>query len=93
MTQDNGNFRFDVEPNGVATLTLNRPETLNSLTFRIYERLEKLFIDLQTDDSVKVVVITGEGRGFCSGANRQSFHHSPVRNRYGWDGSLSRQFC
>lgn len=69
MTQDNGSFRFDVDPNGVATLTLNRPDTLNSLTFQIYERLEKLFVDLQADDSVKVVVITGAGRGFCSGGS------------------------
>ena len=62
-------FRFDVRDNGVAVLTLNRPDTLNSLTFEIYAQLERLFVDLEADTSVKVVVLTGEGKGFCSGGN------------------------
>ncbi len=62
-------FQFDVADNGVAVLTFDRPDTLNSLTFEIYEQLERLFVDLQTDASVKVVVITGKGKGFCSGGN------------------------
>ncbi len=69
MTEKNGDFRFDKDSDGVATLTLDRPDTLNSLTFQIYGRLERLFVDLETDDSVKVVVITGAGRGFCSGGD------------------------
>ncbi len=69
MTEKNGDFRFEKDSDGVATLTLDRPDTLNSLTFQIYGRLERLFVDLETDDSVKVVVITGAGRGFCSGGD------------------------
>jgi enoyl-CoA hydratase/carnithine racemase len=42
---------------------------LNSLTFAVYGQLERLFVELETDDSVKVVVLTGHGRGFCSGGN------------------------
>lgn len=62
-------FRFEKHDDGVAVLTLDRPQTLNSLTFEIYAQLERLFVDLETDDSVKVVVLTGEGKGFCSGGN------------------------
>ncbi len=69
MTDKNGNFRFERAPDGVATLTLDRPETLNSLTFGTYRSLERLFVDLETDESVKVLVITGAGRGFCSGGD------------------------
>ena len=50
-------------------LTLDRPETLNSLTFKIYGQLERLFRELDEDESVKVVVLTGHGRGFCSGGS------------------------
>lgn len=69
MTDQAFDFGFDVRENGVAVLTLDRPATLNSLTFEIYAQLEQLFLDLQADDSVKVVVLTGAGKGFCSGGN------------------------
>jgi len=62
-------FRFERGDDGVAVLTLDRPQTLNSLTFEIYGQLERLFHDLQTDDSVRAVVLTGEGKAFCSGGN------------------------
>jgi len=62
-------FHFEIDDDGVATLTLDRPETLNSLTFAIYGQLEQLFVDLQTDDRVKAIVLTGKGKGFCSGGN------------------------
>jgi enoyl-CoA hydratase/carnithine racemase len=62
-------FRFERGGDGVALLTFDRPETLNSLTFAIYGQLERLFRDLDDDESVKVVVMTGHGRGFCSGGS------------------------
>jgi len=55
--------------NGIATLTLNRPEVLNALTLDIYAQLRDLFEDLRYDDAVKVVVLTGTGRAFCSGGD------------------------
>ena len=54
-------FQFDVADDGVAVLTLDRPDTLNSLTFEVYGQLEQLFVDLRTDDRVKAVVLTGAG--------------------------------
>lgn len=62
-------FRFERGSDGVAVLTLDRPDTLNSLTFDIYGQLERLFHDLDDDETVKVVVLTGHGRGFCSGGS------------------------
>ncbi|MFO1076883.1 MAG: enoyl-CoA hydratase family protein [Planctomycetota bacterium] len=62
-------FRFERGTDGVALLTLDRPETLNSLTFDVYGQLERLFVDLADDDTVKAVVLTGHGRGFCSGGS------------------------
>jgi len=62
-------FQFEIGDDGVAVLTLDRPDTLNSLTFEIYGQLEQLFVDLQTDARVRALVLTGAGRGFCSGGS------------------------
>jgi enoyl-CoA hydratase/carnithine racemase len=61
-------MKFEVS-DGIGTITLLRPDRLNSLTFEIYRRLVDLFHELERDDSVRVVVVTGEGRGFCSGGD------------------------
>src|SRR5437016_701319 len=57
------------ERDGVATITLNRPERLNALTFEVYRELIDTFAALQAEDSVRAVVITGAGRAFCSGGD------------------------
>jgi enoyl-CoA hydratase/carnithine racemase len=57
------------EDAGVATITLNRPDRLNALTFEIYAELRDLFAALVDRNEVKVIIITGEGRGFCSGGD------------------------
>ena len=54
---------------GVATIRLNDPERLNALTFQSYGDLEKIMAELAHDDSVKVIVLTGTGKGFCSGGS------------------------
>ena len=55
--------------NGVATVTLNRPERKNPLTFESYEELRSTFYELDHNYSVKVVVIRGAGGNFCSGGD------------------------
>ncbi|MGH2374672.1 MAG: enoyl-CoA hydratase-related protein, partial [bacterium] len=52
---------------GIATLTFNRPQFLNALTFDIYAQLRDLLEALRYDNAVRVLVLTGEGKGFCSG--------------------------
>ncbi|MBI2303916.1 MAG: enoyl-CoA hydratase family protein [Chloroflexi bacterium] len=54
---------------GIATIRFNRPATLNSLTFQTYRELERATLEVRDDKDVRVLVITGQGRGFCSGGD------------------------
>jgi 2-(1,2-epoxy-1,2-dihydrophenyl)acetyl-CoA isomerase len=54
---------------GVATLTLNEPETLNALTSEMVSRFIEVVEQVEGDNSVRAVILTGAGRGFCSGMN------------------------
>jgi enoyl-CoA hydratase/carnithine racemase len=61
-------FVFD-NHDGIATIRLNHPEKLNALTFQTYADLEKIFAEIADDHAVQVVVLTGTGKGFCSGGS------------------------
>lgn len=61
-------FQYDLF-DGVATITFNRPDVLNALTLGIYAQYRDLLEALRYDDTVKTIVLTGEGRGFCSGGD------------------------
>jgi enoyl-CoA hydratase/carnithine racemase len=61
-------FDLAVE-DGVATVTLNRPDKLNALTFESYADLRDLLAELPLRGDARVLVITGAGRGFCSGGD------------------------
>jgi len=54
---------------GVAMLTLNRPDARNALTSGMFLDLERLLLEIEADDEVRVVVLTGAGRGFSAGAD------------------------
>jgi enoyl-CoA hydratase/carnithine racemase len=62
-------FIYERADTGVATITLNRPERLNALTFEVYRELTAVFAALANEKEVRVVVITGAGRAFCSGGD------------------------
>lgn len=53
----------------VATITLNRPDRLNALTFEVYGELLDTFRALDTESGVRAIIITGEGRAFCTGGD------------------------
>ena len=70
LTPDADWRHFDLSvADGVATITLNRPDKLNALTFEAYADLRDLFAELPHRGDARVVVLTGEGRGFCSGGD------------------------
>ena len=54
---------------GFATITLNRPALLNSLSNELLESLAGILDNIAVDDSIRAVIITGAGRAFCSGAD------------------------
>src|SRR3954467_8190995 len=68
ITDEWQHFRFEVA-DGVATVTLNRPEKLNPLTFESYADLRDLLHELPHRGDTQVLVIRGEGKGFCGGGD------------------------
>jgi enoyl-CoA hydratase/carnithine racemase len=61
-------FVYEVS-DGIATIRLNNPDRLNALTFETYAELERVFAAMADDSAIKVVVLTGTGKGFCSGGS------------------------
>jgi enoyl-CoA hydratase/carnithine racemase len=59
---------YDVA-DGIATITLNRPERLNAFTGQMMVDMIAAFDAIDADDAVRVVIVTGAGRGFCAGAD------------------------
>jgi enoyl-CoA hydratase/carnithine racemase len=68
LTREWKNFDFALDE-GVATVTFSRPDKLNALTFDVYADLRDLLGELPHRGDVRVLVLTGEGRGFCSGGD------------------------
>jgi len=68
LTETWRNFDLSVG-DGIATLTLTRPDKLNALTFEAYADLRDLLAELPHHKDVKVLTITGQGKGFCSGGD------------------------
>ncbi len=63
--------RYEIE-NGVATVTLNRPDKLNAFTPTMRNELIRIFAEADLDDAVRVIVVTGAGKAFCAGADLSS---------------------
>jgi enoyl-CoA hydratase/carnithine racemase len=68
FTESWNNFDFALE-DGVATVTFSRPHKLNALTFDVYADLRDLLAELPHRGDTRVLVLTGQGRGFCSGGD------------------------
>lgn len=66
MAYESFNYSLD---SGIATVQLNNPRQLNALTFKTYEELAELTSSLGTDRRVNVLIVTGKGKGFCSGGS------------------------
>lgn len=68
FTRSWDHFRLELS-GGVATVTFARPGKLNALTFEVYADLRDLLAEIEHREDVSVLVVTGEGRGFCSGGD------------------------
>jgi enoyl-CoA hydratase/carnithine racemase len=68
FTESWNNFDFALD-DGVATVTFSRPHKLNALTFEVYADLRDLLAELPHRGDTRVLVLTGQGRGFCSGGD------------------------
>jgi enoyl-CoA hydratase/carnithine racemase len=62
------NILFEIA-DGIATVTLNRPEKLNAYTLEMGDEIVDAFAKIRSDDAVRVAILTGAGRGFCAGVD------------------------
>jgi len=69
------NILFDVEE-GIATITLNRPDKLNAYVPEMGDEVVDAFARARDDDAVRVVILTGAGRGFCAGVDLEALKAS-----------------
>lgn len=60
---------YAIDPDGLATLTLNRPAKLNAWTPKMHDEVLDVLDRVDADDDVRVLIVTGAGRGFCAGAD------------------------
>ena len=70
------------DKDGVATLTLNRPDQFNSLSEALIDALQRELDRIAADDSVRVVVIAGAGRAFCAGHDLKEMRANPRQSYY-----------
>ncbi len=75
---------WTVDADGIATLTLSRPDALNAFDLTMARELEQVFLTDARDDAVRAVVVTGAGRAFCAGMDL-----SADGNVFGLDESLT----
>jgi len=61
----------------VATITINRPQVMNACTVKTYDEMIEALHDAEADDNVRVVVLTGAGRGFCAGDDVKEIFLNP----------------
>lgn len=80
----------------VATITLNRPERMNAISETMPEDIAAAFNHANSDDAIHVVVLTGAGRGFCSGYDLKAFAETPGENPgvqdMPWDPMIDYRF-
>ena len=80
----------------IATITLNRPERMNAISETMPEDIAAAFNHANNDDSIHVVVLTGAGRGFCSGYDLKAFAETPGENPgvqdMPWDPMIDYRF-
>lgn len=85
-------FLYEVS-DGIATVRLNDPEKLNALTFETYAELNRLTRALARDAAVQVLILTGTGRGFCSGGSVDAIIGELIKMKPGRRLQFTRMTC
>ena len=67
------NLLIEIGEDRVAEITLNRPEHLNTFTLDLAAELNRALVDLNADESVRVMIVKGAGRAFCAGIDVSDF--------------------
>ena len=65
----------------IAVITLNRPERMNAWTGRMHTEYRWLLAQLEANSEVRVIIVTGAGRGFCVGADTKALQEPHLRGR------------
>lgn len=75
---------------GIALITMNRPDKLNAMTSSMVEALHETLGAIRQSRDIRVVVLTGQGRGFCAGLDLGGYGEAPG---FDWHGSMERGFA
>ncbi len=75
-------LRYEESKPGIALVTLDRPDRLNAWTGRMHTELRAVMAEAEADDGIRVVVITGAGRGFCAGGDTEALEGHADRGGY-----------
>jgi enoyl-CoA hydratase/carnithine racemase len=81
---------FEVADDGVATLTINRPEVMNALRYQTSREMFHALDQVRNDDAVRCLVITGAGRAFCAGDDFQGIFLAENRAQHRVDHKINR---
>ena len=83
MNHSYENLQLDFPEEGVAKITLARPESLNALTYELVKELHEVLDQVDQDHDVRAIIITGSGRGFCDGLDLKGFGQVPGTEEFG----------
>src|SRR4051795_9548753 len=83
-------IRYEVAGDGVATLTFARPEVMNAIRRQTTMEILEALADVRTNDAVRCLVLTGEGRGFCAGDDFQAIFLADDRADRKHSGQINR---
>ena len=77
MEKNYENLDIDFPDDGIARITMNRPERLNALTLGLVDDLHSALDFVDNDQEIRALIITGAGRGFCAGLDLTGFGKIP----------------
>ena len=77
------NLEIDFPEEGIARVTLNRPERLNAMTYGLVNDLHGALDAVDNDHAIRAVILTGSGRGFCAGLDLTGFGKIPGTEEFG----------